>query len=122
MTEIRALGSGLSQSEYPHPMTYSIRHARGSDKDAIASFTQDTFEWGDYVTDQFDRWLEDPNGHLIVGVDENDTAVAISFAALLSLWWIPDASFGKGPKVLMVLFILSLFGFLAWLLLFVPAR
>lgn len=42
-----------------------------------------------------------------------------AFAGLCALWLIPDATFGKGPKVMMFLFIFSLFGFFAWLRFFV---
>ena len=61
-------------------MSFSIRPARAGDKAAIASFTQNTFEWGDYVTDRFDEWLDDPKGVSIVGVDHDDTDSAIRIA------------------------------------------
>ena len=70
-------------------MDYRIRHARSGDKLAIASFTGDTFEWGDYVADAFDRWLADPQGILVVAIDEHDAAVAMARGTLLSsteLW------------------------------------
>ena len=65
-------------------MSFSTRPARAEDKAAIASFTEDTFEWGDYVVDQFDRWLADPNGVVIVGVDESDTAISMGRTTMLS--------------------------------------
>jgi GNAT superfamily N-acetyltransferase len=64
--------------------SFSLRPARAADKASIAQFTQDTFDWGDYVTDRFDRWLEEDGGLLMVGADEHDTAVAICFASRLS--------------------------------------
>lgn len=76
-------------------MPYSIRPARAGDKAAIASFTQDTFEWGDYVVDQFDRWSSDPNGLLIVGVDDDDMAISMSRTAMLS----PVEAWFQGARV-----------------------
>ncbi len=70
-------------------MDYRIRAARADDKPAIASFTEDTFSWGDYVVDAFDRWLIDPNGLLLVATDGDDHPVAISRGTMLSateLW------------------------------------
>ncbi len=70
-------------------MEYRIRAARAGDKAALTSFTKDTFSWGDYVIDAFDRWLTDPNGILLVAVDENDTAIAMGRGTMLSpseLW------------------------------------
>lgn len=74
---------------------YDIRPAQASDKDAVAAFTKDTFEWGDYVADRFDRWLEDPHGIPIVAVDTDDVAVAISYASLLS----PREAWFQGVRV-----------------------
>jgi GNAT superfamily N-acetyltransferase len=65
-------------------VTFSIRPARTGDKEAVAAFTQDTFEWGDYVADQFDNWMEDPDGIVVAAVDEDDTPVAMSYALMLS--------------------------------------
>lgn len=70
-------------------MDYHVRRARPDDKAAIASFTQDTFEWGDYVADAFDHWHEDPRGILVVAADPDDTAIAIARGTMLSpteLW------------------------------------
>ena len=46
--------------------------------------------------------------------------VCIAFAGLLSLWFIPDSTLEKGPKVMMFLFVISLIGFLVWLVAAVP--
>lgn len=61
-----------------------IRPARASDAGAIAAFTQNTFEWGDYVADSFADWLDQPASHLLVAVDPDDTAIAMSRSRLLS--------------------------------------
>lgn len=65
-------------------MEPTIRHARESDHDAIAAFTTDTFEWGDYVADVFPDWLADRTGCVMVGVDEEDVPVAVGRGAMLS--------------------------------------
>ncbi len=70
-------------------MDYRIRPARSDDRAAISSFTTETFEWGDYVADAFPDWLSDPNGHLVVAVDDDDLAVGMSRGTLISpteLW------------------------------------
>ena len=70
-------------------MEPTIRHARDRDRDAIAAFTAETFEWGDYVADVFPDWLADPTGCVMVAVDDGDTPVAVGRGAMLSpteLW------------------------------------
>lgn len=67
---------------------YTIRPARAEDKADLTSFTQDTFDWGDYIAERFDTWLTDPGGHLIV-VEHDGQAVGVARAGLLSpseLW------------------------------------
>ena len=62
-----------------------IRPARPSDRDAVTRFTTDTFVWGDYVGDAFDRWVGgDPDAALLVAVDDDDTAQGLVRASLLS--------------------------------------
>src|SRR3989304_3123140 len=36
------------------------RPARHDDVDQIASWTQDTFDWGDYVAERLPEWLDNP--------------------------------------------------------------
>ena len=70
-------------------MDYRIRPATSDDRAAIASFTTETFEWGDYVADAFPDWLSDPSGHLVVAVDDHDVAIGMSRGTLISpteLW------------------------------------
>jgi len=70
-------------------VTFRLRSGTAVDKAAIAAFTQDTFEWGDYVTREFDNWIADSAGTVVVAVDEADTAIAVATATLLSpyeLW------------------------------------
>jgi GNAT superfamily N-acetyltransferase len=73
----------------PSPMDYSVRAARPDDADAIAGFTQNTFDWGDYIPQVFPDWIADERGRVVVAVDEDDIAVAISRGVMLSdteLW------------------------------------
>ena len=65
-------------------MTYEIRPARAEDHAAIASFTEATFDWGDYVADAFEQWLADPHGLVVVAADPADRAVAVSKATMVS--------------------------------------
>ena len=61
-----------------------IRPALASDREAIAAFTEHTFDWGDYVADAFDTWLGQPGTRLLVAVDDQDHAVAMSRGRLVS--------------------------------------
>lgn len=74
---------------------FRIRPARADDQVAIASFTQQTFEWGDYVSDVFPHWLDDPQGLVVVGVDEDDVAVGMSRATMAS----PTEAWFQGARV-----------------------
>lgn len=65
-------------------MSVTIRRARADDREAIAAFTTDTFEWGDYVADAFHGWLEEPGTAVFVVVDEKDMPVALAGGRMLS--------------------------------------
>lgn len=65
-------------------MDVRIRPARADDLTAIAAFTQDTFEWGDYVADSFLFWLEDPQGLVMVAVNSQDEPIGLGRAVMLS--------------------------------------
>jgi GNAT superfamily N-acetyltransferase len=70
-------------------MSYAIRPARPEDIDSIAGFTQDTFDWGDYVVEVLPHWVSDERGRVMVAVDEKDTPVAMSRGVMMSdteLW------------------------------------
>lgn len=62
----------------------SIRAAVASDREAIAAFTEHTFDWGDYVAGAFDTWLDQPGTRIVVAVDDRDHAVALSRGRLVS--------------------------------------
>lgn len=65
-------------------MTFVIRPARAEDVPSIAAWTQDTFSWGDYVSDALPLWLEDDDSLVVVCVHDDDVPVALSRAQLLS--------------------------------------
>jgi GNAT superfamily N-acetyltransferase len=60
-----------------------IRAARPDDLPQIASFTADTFEWGDYVADAFDEWLDDDRGHVMVA-EVDGRVIGLGRVVLLS--------------------------------------
>ncbi|NIA25966.1 MAG: GNAT family N-acetyltransferase [Gammaproteobacteria bacterium] len=76
-------------------MEIRIRLAVASDKEAIAAFTRTTFTWGDYVTDEFDQWLNDPRGQTAVAVGPDDIPIAMARWSLLS----PTEVWGQGARV-----------------------
>jgi GNAT superfamily N-acetyltransferase len=43
-----------------------IRAARAQDKEAVLRFCEHTWEWGDYIPQVWDLWLEEPSGKLLV--------------------------------------------------------
>ncbi|MGQ0849412.1 MAG: GNAT family N-acetyltransferase [Actinomycetota bacterium] len=61
-----------------------IRPGRASDRDAIAAFTTETFDWGDYVPDEYLNWLDQPDGEALVAVDGNDSPVAVVHVRMMS--------------------------------------
>lgn len=58
-----------------------VRAARAEDKDAIVAFCQNTFSWGDYIADVWERWLTDAGGQLLVGLVD-DQPVSVMHVAL----------------------------------------
>lgn len=65
-------------------MIYTVRQARPEDAPGIAAWTQDTFEWGDYVAESLPGWIDDENFHVLVAVDSEDMARASSVVRMLS--------------------------------------
>lgn len=61
-----------------------VRPALPSDREAIVEFTRDTFEWGDYIADEFDGWLARSDMLVVVAVGDDERAVAIAAARMLS--------------------------------------
>ena len=48
----------------------NIRAAKQSDKEIVLRFCTDTFEWGDYIDQVWDRWCGDRNGVLMAAEEE----------------------------------------------------
>lgn len=51
-----------------------IRSAQESDKNTVLEFCKDTFQWGDYIADVWDKWKS--KGGLYV-LEENDSVVGV---------------------------------------------
>ncbi len=45
-----------------------IRKAKDSDKETVLEFCQNTWEWGDYISQVWDHWIQDTKGRLFVGL------------------------------------------------------
>jgi len=71
-----------------------VREARPDDREPIAGFTTGTFPWGDYVTREFDGWLADDHGVVMVG-EVGGHVVGMARIALLS----PDEAWSQGSRV-----------------------
>jgi GNAT superfamily N-acetyltransferase len=76
-------------------VTFLIRPARAEDVAFIATWTKDTFSWGDYISQALPGWLEDDESLAMVCVHEDDIPVAISRAQLLS----PTEAWLSGARV-----------------------
>ncbi|MEN8235063.1 MAG: GNAT family N-acetyltransferase [Actinomycetota bacterium] len=62
----------------------SLRAARASDHEAIAAFTTNTFDWGDYVADVFLDWLERDDTFVAVATGNDDVPIAMGSVRMLS--------------------------------------
>lgn len=60
-----------------------IRPATHDDVASIATWTQDTFDWGDYVSDALPAWIGDPSIGVFV-YEEGGAPVAVAKGQLLS--------------------------------------
>jgi GNAT superfamily N-acetyltransferase len=70
-------------------MEYSIRPATTDDIETVDAFTQDTFEWGDYIGRVLPAWLAAARSRVLVAADAAGTAVAVGRGLLVSsseLW------------------------------------
>jgi RimJ/RimL family protein N-acetyltransferase len=65
-------------------MKPDIRAARSTDVAPIRAFTTGTFEWGDYVPDMIEAWIDEPSGRVFVAVDANDVPIAVGRCVLLT--------------------------------------
>jgi ribosomal protein S18 acetylase RimI-like enzyme len=71
-----------------------IRRAVHDDIPAIVSFTTGTFEWGDYVPDVIEEWIDDPEGVTMVALDDG-VPVAVARTLLLT----PTEGWAHGIRV-----------------------
>ena len=76
-------------------MSFEMRPARHEDVAGIAPWTVDTFEWGDYVSERLPSWIDDPDSHPLVCVDESGRPVAVANTAMLS----PTEAWLEGARV-----------------------
>jgi GNAT superfamily N-acetyltransferase len=66
----------MSNSSYLPQDKIIIRPLTNEDKDFVLSYTNKTWEWGDYIKDVWNSWINDKIG-LFAAVDINGKAVAI---------------------------------------------
>ncbi len=60
-----------------------IRLAQASDRDAVLAFCQQTWDWGDYIDQEWDRWLNDSQGALLVALADGQP-IGISHLQMLT--------------------------------------
>ena len=64
-----------------------VRAARAVDKDAVVAFCQNTFSWGDYIADVWERWLADPDGQMLVGLADERPVSVVHIALIGEMAW-----------------------------------
>ncbi|NNF68684.1 MAG: GNAT family N-acetyltransferase [Acidimicrobiia bacterium] len=65
-------------------MPFLTRPATEADRAAIRDLTRHTFSWGDYVMRNWDEWMADPAGTMLVAVDTEDIAIGLTRISMLS--------------------------------------
>lgn len=76
-------------------MQTTIRPGRDDDVESIATWTQNTFSWGDYIPERMPTWLADEASEVLVCVDEHDEPIALAHVTLLS----PTEAWIEGARV-----------------------
>ncbi len=71
-----------------------VRRATHDDIPGIVAFTTDTFEWGDYVPDVIEEWVDDPDGLTMVAI-EDGSPIAVARTLLLT----PTEAWAHGIRV-----------------------
>lgn len=59
-----------------------IRPARAEDREAVLAFCAQTWEWGDYIDQVWETWLNDPAGLLLVALVEDRPVGLVHFQML----------------------------------------
>ena len=54
---------------------FIIRDMRSEDKDAVLAYSQDTWEWGDYLPRVLDQWLLDPRSSIRLAATDLDEPI-----------------------------------------------
>jgi GNAT superfamily N-acetyltransferase len=75
-------------------MQFSVRSGRADDREGIASWTRDTFSWGDYVGGAFDDWLADEDGRIFVA-EAGGRPIGMARVAMLS----PEEAWSQGARI-----------------------
>jgi GNAT superfamily N-acetyltransferase len=71
-----------------------IRPARDGDAEIIATWTHDTFEWGDYVADAIPTWMAEDDS-LVLVAERDGQVIGISRTLLLS----PTEGWAQGTRI-----------------------
>ena len=61
-----------------------VRPARLDDLESVRAFTTGTFEWGDYVPDRFESWMDRDDSAVMVATDDADTPIGLARVIMMS--------------------------------------
>lgn len=76
-------------------MSPKVRPATPEDVAHIASWTIDTFEWGDYIAERLPEWLNDSTAHVVVSVNRDDRPIGVANTRMIS----PGEAWLEGARV-----------------------
>jgi GNAT superfamily N-acetyltransferase len=69
------------------PDQIQVRAARAADKDAVIAFCQNTFSWGDYIPEVWERWLADSDGQMLVGLMDDHPVSVLHVVIIGEMAW-----------------------------------
>jgi GNAT superfamily N-acetyltransferase len=61
-----------------------VRPARPEDREPVLAFCKDTWSWGDYIAYQWDAWLHNPDGRLLVATIDGKPVGIVNIYMLTS--------------------------------------
>ncbi|MDH3248006.1 MAG: GNAT family N-acetyltransferase, partial [Acidimicrobiia bacterium] len=61
-----------------------VRPARLEDLESVRAFTTGTFEWGDYVPERFESWVDRDDSVVMIATDDDDVPIGLARVVMMS--------------------------------------